>query len=88
MVDEAPLGVFGEAGREVIIPLEKPARARELAAESGLDRILTGGADASPVYVSVRAYIGNQDITRMITFEVDRQLDEVAAQVDAGVRAF
>jgi hypothetical protein len=40
------------------------------------------------VYVTVRAYIGNTEITRMITYEVDRALDDVSAQVDAGVRAF
>lgn len=88
VVDQATLGVFGEAGREVIIPLERPQRARELAQESGLDRILANGGDAAPVYVSMRAYIGSTEITRMITFEVDRVLDDTAAQVDAGVRAF
>lgn len=88
VVDRATLGVFGEAGPEVIIPLSKPARARQLAAESGLDRILTGGRDAAPVYVSMRAYIGTTEITSMIRYEVDSALDDVAAQVDAGVRAF
>lgn len=88
VVDKATLGIFGEAGREVIIPLERPQRARQLAEESGLDRILTSGADGAPVYVSLRAYIGDTEITRMITFEVDRALDETAAQVDAGVRTF
>jgi hypothetical protein len=88
VVDQATLGVFGEAGREVIIPLEKPARARELAEQSGLDKILATNPDGSPVYVSMRAYIGSTEITRMITFEVDRVLDDTAAQVDAGVRAF
>lgn len=88
VVDEPTLGVFGEAGREVIIPLEKPARARQLAVESGLDRILSGGSNGSPIYVSLRAYIGATEITSMIRFEVDRSLDETAAQVDAGPRGF
>ena len=88
VVDDPTLGVFGEAGREVIIPLERPQRARELAQESGLDRILTGGQGGSPIYVSLRAYLGDQEISHMISFEVDRQLDDTASQVDAGVRAF
>jgi hypothetical protein len=88
ITDKPTLGVFGEAGKEVIIPLEKPARARQLAEESGLDKILTGDSGAAPVYVSLRAYIGDQEITSMITVEVDRALDDTAAQVDAGVRSF
>lgn len=88
VIDRPTLGVIGEAGREVIIPLEKPARARELAQESGLDRILTGGNGAAPVYVSMRAYIGNEEITSMIRYEVDDSLDAVAAQIDGGVRSW
>ena len=88
IADKPTLGVFGEAGREVIIPLSRPTRARELAQDSGLDRILGSNPDGQPIYVTVRAYIGDQEITRMIDLRVDRRLDGVAAQVDAGVRVF
>lgn len=42
IVDEATLGIIGEAGPEVIIPLTKPKRAAELARQSGLLNLLAG----------------------------------------------
>lgn len=37
---KATLGIFGEDGREAIVPLTKPARAAQLVAESGLLRLV------------------------------------------------
>lgn len=37
------IGLFGEAGPEAVIPLSRPARARQLADESGLTSMLGGG---------------------------------------------
>lgn len=42
IVDKATMAMVGEAGREVVIPLTRPARARELAEKSGLLDILAG----------------------------------------------
>lgn len=42
IIDEATLGIIGEAGPEVIIPLTKPKRAAELARQSGLLNMLAG----------------------------------------------
>lgn len=86
IVDKPTLALIGEEAREVVIPLTRPARARQLAAESGLDRILTGGASTSPITVGLRVYLGDREITDIVRFEVDRQLDDTAAQLDAGVR--
>jgi len=45
IVDKATLALLGEAGREVVIPLTKPARAVQLAADSGLlDLLIRQGA--------------------------------------------
>lgn len=41
------LGIFGEAGPEVLLPLNDPNRARELADQSGLRSILGSGSDGS-----------------------------------------
>lgn len=43
IVDRPTLGVIGEAGREVVVPLTRPARARQLADQSGLTDILAAG---------------------------------------------
>lgn len=56
IVNRPTLGVFGEAGPEVIIPLTKPARAAELAQQSGLSALL--GSNGSVVMV----YIGNEQL--------------------------
>lgn len=42
IVDRATMAMVGEAGKEVVIPLTRPARARELAEKSGLLDILAG----------------------------------------------
>ncbi|MEV4704513.1 hypothetical protein [Actinoplanes sp. NPDC049316] len=50
VVNRATLAVLGEAGREVVIPLTRPRRARELAEESGLTDLLgAGGRDGGAV---------------------------------------
>ncbi|WP_433341745.1 phage tail tape measure protein [Streptomyces sp. CA-253872] len=47
VVDSPMLGVIGEAGREVVIPLTRPQRARQLAEDSGLLDII-GARPAVP----------------------------------------
>lgn len=55
--DKATLGVFGEAGREAIIPLTRPRRALELAEKSGLIRLIDqqrgGITNQPPINVTV-----------------------------------
>lgn len=76
------LMVGGEAGDEVVIPLTRPRRAAQLAEESGLTRMLGGGA----VNVAVRVFLGEREITDVVRFEVDRALDDEAFALAAGPR--
>ncbi|MFC9604534.1 hypothetical protein ACFTTN_13880 [Streptomyces niveus] len=48
VVDRPTAALIGEAGREVVIPLTRPQRARQLADESGLLDILAGARKATP----------------------------------------
>ncbi|MFJ5037934.1 phage tail protein [Streptomyces parvulus] len=48
IIDRPVVGLLGEAGREVVIPMTRPARARELADESGLTALLAGGSRRRP----------------------------------------
>jgi hypothetical protein len=41
-INRPTIGLLGEAGREVVIPMTRPSRARELAASSGLTELLLG----------------------------------------------
>lgn len=62
--DKATPAIIGEAGREVVIPLTKPARALELAMASGLFDVL-GRASRAPVITSAPRE-DNSGIDRLI----------------------
>lgn len=56
IVNRATAAIIGEAGPEVVLPLSKPERARELAAESGLmDVLLSGSSNITTARRSVGA---------------------------------
>ncbi|MFI5493566.1 hypothetical protein [Actinoplanes sp. NPDC051859] len=62
VVNRTTLAVLGEAGREVVIPLTRPRRARELAEQSGLTDLLGTGEAGGGAVVFGRGAIS-------ITFE-------------------
>lgn len=82
IVDRPTLGVFGEAGPEVIIPLTKPARAAQLARESGLTAIL--GASPSQVLV----FIGSEQLEAKMVKVVERNNKNQALALTQGPRGF
>ncbi len=53
--NRATAGIFGEAGTEVIVPMTRPARARELADRSGLTQMLhpSSGGGSSTTFAPV-----------------------------------
>lgn len=62
--NQPTLGVFGEAGPEVIMPLSNPQRAAELAQQSGLSDML-GTDQGGDIYV----YVGNEPVdARIVRF--------------------
>lgn len=68
IVDHPLIAQIGEAGREVVIPLTRPARAMELARDSGLLAMLTGSmgggsADSSPAAPGVSGITFNGPVT-------------------------
>lgn len=70
IVDSPTLAVVGEAGAEVVIPLNNPRRAQQLAEESGLLSMLSGmGEQGVPV---INVYVGNELITEKVRVEVVR----------------
>lgn len=56
IITKPTLGLVGEAGPEVIIPLTKPARAAQLMRDSGLSSMLGSPSN------SVAVYIGNEQL--------------------------
>lgn len=78
--DSPTVGMFGEAGREVIIPTTKPKRAAELIQQSGLGDMFGSGA------TNVNVYIGNQQIDAYIDDRVNRQMSQTARAMSYGSR--
>lgn len=77
IVTSPTLGLVGEAGPEAIIPLNNPARAQQLMAESGLDRMAS---------TSVNVYIGNDQIDTYIDDRVDQRMVLTARSLAHGGR--
>lgn len=81
IVDRPTFGVFGEAGPEVNIPLTKPARAAQLAAQSGLTAMLgLGGAQ------QVLVFIGNEQLDSRMVRIVERGNTAQALSLNHGGR--
>lgn len=73
IIDRATAAIIGEAGKEVVIPLTRPARAVQLAQESGLDRIL---ASSSSTAFGVAAGAGGEiAMVKVETLNVYDQMD-------------
>jgi hypothetical protein len=77
IVTSPTVGLVGEAGPEAIIPLNNPARAQQLMAESGLDRMAS---------TSVNVYIGNEQIDTYIDDRVDQRMVFTARSLAYGGR--
>lgn len=73
------LGVFGEAGEEVLIPTSKPARAAELISQSPML--------SSMMSPNVNVYIGNQQIDAYIDQRVARSQAAIARGLSYGSRS-
>lgn len=81
IINRPEVAVVGEAGPEVIIPLTRPARAAELAQQSGLAAML--GLQSQP---NVYVYIGNDQIEGYMVKVVDRNNKALATSMAFGAR--
>lgn len=77
IITSPTVGLVGEAGPEAIIPLNNPARAQQLMAESGLDRMASN---------NVNVYIGNDQIDAYIDDRVDQRMVLTARSLAHGGR--
>lgn len=81
IINRPEVAVVGEAGPEVIIPLTRPARAAELAQQSGLAAML--GLQSQP---NVYVYIGNEQIEGYMVKVVDRNNKALGTSMAFGAR--
>lgn len=86
VINSPTLAMVGEAGREVVLPLTDPARARQLAAESGLFEVLgRGGGQQAPV-INLTAILDGFGVLRVIDMRIEETLDAQGTQLGYGVR--
>jgi phage-related protein len=78
------LALLAEAGPEVVLPTNDPARARALINESGLDKALD--FHATTPKVAVQVFIGNRELTDIVDTRVTIANDNTARQLAFGAR--
>lgn len=78
------LATIGESGDEVVIPLTRPNRARQLARQSGLDKMLGSGGGGSVTQVF---YLGEEQVEARIVRTVDSRVDSAVTDASYGTRA-
>jgi hypothetical protein len=84
LIGSPTLAVIGEAGPEAVIPLSNPARARQLADESGLTKLLQRGEPG--VTVNVTAVLGTGEILTVLDQRVEQKMGEEADSLGSGER--
>lgn len=85
IVDSPTLAVVGEAGREVVLPLNDPARARQLAEESNLFDVLGRGGAGQPI-VNLTAILDGFGVLRVVDMRINDALDAQGAELAHGAR--
>lgn len=84
VVTRPTLGVIGEAGPEVVVPLNNPGRARELMQETGLVDLAAGmGGDGE---TQVIVYLGTEQITDILDKRIVKGFQQQGRRLAQGVR--
>ncbi len=85
IVDSPTLAVIGEAGREVVLPLDKPGRAQELAEQSGLFDVLRAPGGGLPT-INLTAILDGFGVMRVVRMVVGESLTEQGEELGFGAR--
>lgn len=84
IVTRPELATIGEAGPEVVIPLTRPSRARELAQQSGLTSMLRGGGEQ---HITQKFYIGEEEVQARMVSIADSRISTAVTDAAYGTRA-
>lgn len=84
VVDQPTVALIGEAGREAVIPLTNPTRAKQLMAETGLVNLAAGMTEGGGTTVYV--YLGTKQITDVLDVRVEKGLKKAGNDLAQGVR--
>lgn len=85
IVTKPTVGMIGEAGPEVVVPLGKPDRARQLMQESGLVDLAAGmGGGGGDTQIVV--YLGTEQITDILDQRINKGFKAQGRRLTQGVR--
>lgn len=85
LITSPTLAVVGEAGKEAVIPMSNPARAEQVARETGLLSMLGSRVGHSEI-PAVKVYLGTREITDILDVRIDKKLDDQANELAYGTR--
>lgn len=88
LVTRPTLALVGEAGvPEAVVPMGSPAQARKVARSTGLLDML-GTAGGAPTIGEIHVYIGDREVTDIVSVVVDSKFDGAADDLDSGTRGW
>jgi hypothetical protein len=85
LITSPTLAIVGEAGKEAVIPMSNPARAEQVARETGLLAMLGSRAGHSEI-PNVKVYLGTREITDILDVRIDKKLGDQANELAYGTR--
>lgn len=85
LVKAPTLAVVGEAGPEAVVPMSDPSKAAAVAKQTGLLDIL-GSRMGNMGNVLVKVYLGTREITDILNVQIDKKLNDQAAELAYGTR--
>ena len=85
LITSPTLAVVGEAGKEAVIPMSNPARAEQVARQTGLLAML-GSRTGHSEMPSIKVYLGTREITDILDVRIDKKMDDQANELAYGMR--
>lgn len=86
VVTKPTVAMIGEAGAEVVLPVNDPGRAQELLEQSGLASRMAAGA-SQVTNVSVTAVLGTGEILKVLDQRVEIKMGRQTDRLSGGVRS-
>lgn len=85
LITSPTLAVVGEAGKEAVIPMSNPARAEQVARQTGLLAMI-GSRQGHSEVPEIKVYLGTREITDILDVRIDKKLGDQANELMYGTR--
>lgn len=85
LINAPTLAVVGEAGPEAVVPMSNPAKAAQVAKQTGLLDMIGSQAGHSEA-TSIHVYLGTREITDILDVRIDKKMNDQANELMYGTR--